>query len=72
MVPMKGGSADTMYERPKPSQWAVDVGAVIGGATGSVAGKATVKASGSHTKNADGSETTTVKVEIEVSASKGK
>jgi hypothetical protein len=72
LVIMKGGAATTVYERPKPSQWAVDVGAVIGGATGSVSGKASVKASGTHTKNADGSETTTVKVEIEVSAGKGK
>lgn len=68
---MKGGTGEVAYERVKPSQWAVDVGAVIGGAAGSVSGKASVKATGSHTKNPDGSETTTVKVEIEVSAQKG-
>lgn len=55
-------------ETIKPGQWAVDVGAVIKGATGGVSGSATVKVDVTH-KDGKGAETT-VKVEVTVTAKK--
>lgn len=55
-------------ETLKPSQWAVDVGTIVKGATGGMSGSATVKVDVSR-KDPKGGETT-VKVEITISGKK--
>ena len=64
MIPMKGGKGEEL----KISQWARDVGTVIGGATGGISGSAKVGVEVTHTETKkDGTSTsTTVKVNIEV------
>lgn len=57
-----------MKETLKPSQWAVDAGTVIKGATGGMSGSASAKVEVTH-KGKDGSETT-VKVEIKIEGKK--